>query len=153
MQISNRILLNFAERQWKILLRPSDGYYQSQKLWHGWFVLSGLLLLTILLTLYMLKKIQYTAEIEQRVKKQTQTNQQLEKEIIERKQIEKKLLRAHKMEAIGTLAGGVAHDLNNILSGVVSYPDLLLLKMPNDSPYREPILTIQNSGKKAAEIV
>jgi len=57
------------------------------------------------------------------------------------------------MEAIGTLAGGVAHDLNNILSGIVSYPDLLLMQVPDDSPLRKPILTMQNSGKKAADIV
>ena len=145
--------LNFAERQWKILLRPSDVYYQSHTFWQGWFVFSGLLLLTFLLALHMLRKIQHTSEIEQRVEKQIQTNQQLEKGIIERKQIEEKLLQAHKMEAIGTLAGGVAHDLNNILSGVVSYPDLLLLELPDDSPYKKPILTIQESGKKAAEIV
>lgn len=64
-----------------------------------------------------------------------------------------KIQRIEKMEAIGTLAGGVAHDLNNILSGVVSYPELLLLEMPEDSPYRKPVLTIQESGKKAAAIV
>jgi CheY-like chemotaxis protein len=57
------------------------------------------------------------------------------------------------MEAIGTLAGGVAHDLNNILSGIVSYPELLLLEIPEDSPLRKPLLTIQNSGEKAATIV
>jgi len=57
------------------------------------------------------------------------------------------------MEAIGTLAGGVAHDLNNVLSGIVSYPDLLLMQLPEDSPLRKPILTIQNSGGKAATIV
>ncbi len=42
------------------------------------------------------------------------------------------------MEAIGTLAGGVAHDLNNILGGLVSYPQLLLMDIPKDSPLREP---------------
>jgi CheY-like chemotaxis protein len=47
----------------------------------------------------------------------------------------------------------VAHDLNNILSGLVSYPDLLLMGLPDDSPMRKPILTIQNSGEKAASIV
>jgi len=47
----------------------------------------------------------------------------------------------------------VAHDLNNVLSGIVSYPELLLLDLPEDSPLRKPILTIQNSGQKAAEIV
>lgn len=71
----------------------------------------------------------------------------------ERQQLEKKLQQAQKMKAIGTLAGGVAHDLNNILSGIVSYPDLLLMELPKDSPLYEPIQTIQESGKKAAAIV
>ncbi len=71
----------------------------------------------------------------------------------EKRKLEDHLKRAEKMEAIGTLAGGVAHDLNNILSGLVSYPELLLLDLPEDSPLKGPLLTIQNSGKKAAAIV
>jgi PAS domain S-box-containing protein len=71
----------------------------------------------------------------------------------EKKSLEEKLYKAQKMEAIGMLAGGVAHDLNNILSGVLSYPELLLMDMPRDDPYRKPIETIQESGKKAAAIV
>ena len=66
---------------------------------------------------------------------------------------EQRLARAKKMEALGTLAGGVAHDLNNVLSGIVSYPDLLLMDIPEDSPLKEPILTIQRSGKRATSIV
>lgn len=72
---------------------------------------------------------------------------------LERRKLEKKLQQAQKMKAIGTLAGGVAHDLNNILSGIVSYPDLILMDLPNDSPLIEPIQTIRESGKKAAAIV
>jgi signal transduction histidine kinase/ActR/RegA family two-component response regulator len=71
----------------------------------------------------------------------------------ERAKLEDQLLRAQKMEAIGTLAGEVAHDLNNVLSGIVSYPELLLLDLPEDSPLKKPILTMQDSGKKAAAIV
>jgi two-component system, cell cycle sensor histidine kinase and response regulator CckA len=71
----------------------------------------------------------------------------------EKRQLETKLQRAHKMEAIGTLAGGVAHDLNNILAGIVSYPELLLMDMPEDSPYRKSIFTIQKAGERAATIV
>jgi two-component system, cell cycle sensor histidine kinase and response regulator CckA len=63
------------------------------------------------------------------------------------------LNQSRKMEAVGTLAGGVAHDLNNVLSGIVSYPDLLLMDLPRDSPFRRPIEIIQESGKKAAAIV
>ena len=71
----------------------------------------------------------------------------------ERKHLEDQLQHAQKMEAIGTLAGGVAHDLNNILGGLVSYPELLLLQLPEDSPLRKSILTIQSSGEKAAAVV
>jgi len=71
----------------------------------------------------------------------------------DREDLETQLQRAQKMEAIGTLAGGVAHDLNNILGGLVSYPELLLLQLPLDSPLRKSILTIQKSGEKAAAVV
>jgi PAS domain S-box-containing protein len=71
----------------------------------------------------------------------------------EAKRLEAELQRARKMEAIGTLAGGVAHDLNNILSGIVSYPELILLDLPGDSPLREPIKTMKASGERAAAII
>ena len=66
---------------------------------------------------------------------------------------EEKLARSRKMESLGLLAGGVAHDLNNVLSGIVSYPELLLLDLPRDSKLRKPIETIQESGHKAVAIV
>jgi PAS domain S-box-containing protein len=74
-------------------------------------------------------------------------------DVTERKKLELQLQKSQKMEAIGTLAGGVAHDLNNILSGVVSYPELLLMDIPEGSPLQKPLLTIQESGLKAAAIV
>ena len=71
----------------------------------------------------------------------------------ERKDLEERIVRLQKMEALGLLAGGVAHDLNNVLSGIVGYPDLLLMELPEDSPLRKPILNMQSSGQKAADIV
>ncbi len=79
------------------------------------------------------------------------TQQKLEED--NRKKLEAQLVRAQKMEALGTLAGGVAHDLNNMLSGIIGYPDLLLMQIPEDSPLRKPILAMQESGNKAAAIV
>lgn len=75
------------------------------------------------------------------------------RDITDHKKLESQLLQAKKMEVVGNLAAGIAHDLNNILSGLVSYPDLLLMELPEDSPLREIIVTIQQSGEKAAVIV
>ena len=75
------------------------------------------------------------------------------KDITGRKKLERQLLQAQKMEVVGNLAAGIAHDLNNILSGLVSYPDLLLLEIPKDNPLHDKISVIQRSGKKAAAIV
>ena len=71
----------------------------------------------------------------------------------EKKALEVKLQNARKLESLGALAGGVAHDLNNILSGIVSYPDLMLMDIAEDSALRKPLLAIKQSGQKAAEIV
>ena len=66
---------------------------------------------------------------------------------------EEKLARSKKMESLGLLAGGIAHDLNNVLSGIVSYPELMLMDLPEDSKLRTPIEAIQESGHRASAIV
>ncbi len=87
-------------------------------------------------------------------------NKALQKEIAERIvaeekrcELEKQLFQAQKMESIGLMASGVAHDLNNILSGIVGYPDLLLPGLSEDSELRLPIVAIQESGQRAAAVV
>lgn len=65
----------------------------------------------------------------------------------------KRLRKAEKMEAVGLMASGVAHDLNNILSGIVSYPEILLLQLTEDDELYTPIKAIQDSGKRAASVV
>lgn len=74
-------------------------------------------------------------------------------DISERQTLEEKLRRGQKMKAIGLMAGGVAHDLNNILSGIVNYPKLMLLDLPETSPLRRPLEAIRKSGIQAAEVV
>ena len=69
------------------------------------------------------------------------------------RQSQEKLVRYEKMESLGLLAGGVAHDLNNILSGIVSYPELILMDLPEGSKFRKPIEMVQASGHRAAAIV
>jgi signal transduction histidine kinase len=98
--------------------------------------------------------------VEERTADLTKSNALLQQEINERrradevrKELEERLARSQKMEALGILAGGVAHDLNNVLSGIVSYPDLLLMEMSENNPMKKPITSIRDSGQKAAAIV
>ena len=69
------------------------------------------------------------------------------KEDAARQESERKIARLEKMESIGVLAGGVAHDLNNILTGIVSYPDLILSNMPEDHELRKPIQVMRKNRR------
>jgi len=61
--------------------------------------------------------------------------------------------RAKRMETVGLLASGVAHDLNNVLSGVTTYPELIISSLDKDDPMYEHLALILDAGKKAAKIV
>jgi PAS domain S-box-containing protein len=75
------------------------------------------------------------------------------RDLTENEKLRDKLARAQKMEAIGLLAGGVAHDLNNSLAGLTTYPEILMTKIPKNSELRKPLEIIQKSGEKAAAMV
>ncbi len=73
-------------------------------------------------------------------------------DLTERKKLEQQFLRAQRMESIGTLAGGIAHDLNNILAPIMMSIDVL--KMTVTDPQASSILqTIETSSKRGADIV
>ena len=71
----------------------------------------------------------------------------------EKEALMERLERSRKMEAMGLLAGGVAHDLNNILSGVVNYPELLLMDPTLNDRHRETVEKVRKAGLGAAAIV
>jgi two-component system, cell cycle sensor histidine kinase and response regulator CckA len=71
----------------------------------------------------------------------------------EKKLLKERLDRAEKMEAIGVLAGGVAHDLNNILGALVAFSELLVEKLPQDSSLGHYASNIMQSSLKGAAII
>ena len=80
-------------------------------------------------------------------KLQAQRDHQRQEELL------KQLHIAQKMEAIGMMAGCVAHDLNNMLAAIISYPELILLNLPPDHEMVEDLKQIKKAGHRAANVV
>lgn len=76
----------------------------------------------------------------------------IKRDITQEKRLYEQLIRAQKMEAIGTLAGGFAHDFNNILTSILGYAELILHTMPEDNKYYTHVKVISESAKKAGEL-
>ncbi len=120
-------------------------------------LLSVLSFLAVMLTIVLIGILHWNWILKKRIYQRTS---ELEVELVERLQAEKEkadlqkqVHKSKKMEAIGLLAGGVAHDLNNILSGVVGASDLLLHRLPQDNPERKLAAQIKDSGRRAAAVV
>jgi two-component system cell cycle sensor histidine kinase/response regulator CckA len=69
-----------------------------------------------------------------------------------RKELEAQFVQAQKMEVIGQLAGGVAHDFNNMLGIIMGYSQLLLNDLSAESPMHKDLLTIFRTGERAAAL-
>jgi two-component system cell cycle sensor histidine kinase/response regulator CckA len=74
-------------------------------------------------------------------------------DITERKKVEAQLLRAQRMESIGTLAGGIAHDLNNILSPILMAVQMLQLKIDDDPTAHQWLEILQANAERGADMV
>ena len=113
--------------------------------------------LAVFLILALLTILNWNRTLHRQVQERTAD---LENELAERIQTEKEkeqlqiqVHRAKKMEALGLLAGGVAHDLNNILAGSVGYSDLLMRKVSQEDPLYHYFKEIRESGRRAAAVV
>src|SRR5919108_635499 len=76
----------------------------------------------------------------------------LVEDMTEHRQLEERLRQAQKMEAIGRLAGGVAHDFNNVLTAIFGYADLVAEELPARAPARKDLAEIRKAAERAAAL-
>ena len=75
------------------------------------------------------------------------------RDISERKRLEEQLRQSHKMEAIGTMAGGVAHDFNNLLVPILGFTEIVRSELPTDSQTRKDLSHVLDAGIRARQLV
>jgi len=73
-------------------------------------------------------------------------------DVTEKKKLEERMIQSQRLEAVGTLAGGLAHDFNNILTNITGYTSLLKLQLEKTHPIYKKILSIDRSAFRAAKI-
>lgn len=74
-------------------------------------------------------------------------------DVTEQKAAEQALLQAQKLETLGVLVGSIAHDFNNLLGTIVGNTELALLRLPPESPAKEPMQLAARASLRAAEVV
>jgi signal transduction histidine kinase len=93
-----------------------------------------------------------TAELARAIEKLRAEMTERQRSDEHRQRLQEQLLQVQKVESIGRLAGGVAHDFNNILTAIMSYAELSLMKLPPDHPVWSQVTAIRDACDKAAAL-
>lgn len=103
-------------------------------------------------TAVALENVQLFQALRAEVDESSRLLEQFKREVSKREHIEEQLRQSQKMEAIGRLAGGVAHDFNNILTAIMSYSELVLQRVPHVDPIHADIEEIRKAGELAGSL-
>jgi PAS domain S-box-containing protein len=74
----------------------------------------------------------------------------IQRDITERKRLEQQLIQSQKLETVGRLAGGVAHEFNNIVTAIIGHADMMLIDIPEDAPLATNAKVIRQAAQRCA---
>lgn len=144
--------ITVAGRRWSMLFTATPSYRSAAGTWRPWLALAAGMSFAGLLSAFLLVVTGNAVII-------SRANDDLQREIADRKQVEQslqqneeRLRQAQKMEAVGRLAGGVAHDFNNILTVIAGYCEFLLERFASDQAAISELKEIRRGAETAASL-
>ena len=140
----------FAGRRWQLRFSASRDLLAAQPAWTAWMVLAGGMLLTSVLGGLLLLVTGRTISIETLAQERAL---ELRRKDEERDRIQGQLLHAQKLEVVGRLAGGVAHDVNNFLTVIQGYGEVLRSELETSAPVGRALEEIDKATERAARVV
>ncbi len=162
-ELSQIHALNLADQDWTLELYPDAQIVGSFMTPLPYFVLAIGLIITGGLTIFLRDTAGHAARVELLIEERTRelgsSNRELREEIaqrqkaeFEKQELERRLIQNQKMEAVGTLAGGVAHDFNNLLTGILGYAELLRDEKLPPEKIPKAAAVIMSASERAKEL-
>jgi two-component system, cell cycle sensor histidine kinase and response regulator CckA len=113
----------------------------------------GIVIIIVIMLYVLISELKRTKRNKKELEKETKYLKMLNEASEQLRKEEVELYHSHKLKIIGTLAGGIAHDINNLLTPILGYSELLLMRIPENSEYHEDLEEILKASQKGKELI
>jgi signal transduction histidine kinase/CheY-like chemotaxis protein len=116
-------------------------------------IIIGIVIIIIIIINFFIVELLKVKKNKEELEKETEYLRVLNEASEQLRKKEAELYHSHKLKMIGTLAGGIAHDINNLLTPILGYSELLLMRTEEDSDYYEDVEEILKASKKGKDLI
>lgn len=116
-------------------------------------IIIGIVIIIIIIIYFFISKLFEMKKNKEELEKETEYLKVLNESSEQLRKKEAELYHSHKLKMIGTLAGGIAHDINNLLTPILGYSELLLMRTEEDKEYYEDVEEILKASKKGKDLI
>jgi signal transduction histidine kinase/CheY-like chemotaxis protein len=144
--------VNLGDRFWVVALIMS--YDEIQGPINRFLIkIIGIVSLIVIIIYFFVAALLRMKKNKEELEKETRYLKMLNETSEQLRKKEAELYHSHKLKMIGTLAGGIAHDINNLLTPILGYSELLLMQVPEDSDYHEEVEEIYKASQRGKDLI